>query len=89
MKRDYFLRLRNAASSKVKRWGYACATLAPCPIVAHQTGSKGRQTEKEGHGWSQERGDRGNGSDSQEAFSFRKAMAVHGRTLLPTQVLLG
>ena len=46
MKRDYFLKLRDAASSKVKRWAYACATLALCPIVGHETGRQGRKKEK-------------------------------------------
>lgn len=46
-KRDYFLALGNAESDKVERRGYVCATLAPCPIVAQETG---RYERKKGNG---------------------------------------
>lgn len=37
--------MRNAVSSKVKKWDYACAILAPCLSAAHETERGKRQVE--------------------------------------------
>lgn len=69
VRREQSLEVRNAACHKVKRWGCARASLAPCPTLAHGTGRQDRKKQK-GRQVVTERRDRGNTSDSQEEDEF-------------------